>query len=397
MTRPADPYPRNLSWRPVATRLFILSQVLVMVGALSMNTLETMGRPTDPSRGLLYYVLWMQCVGMVSLIVNGSCMMLVLRRGWRRLPDAADRYARHGLFGTLPASVRWQLLGASLMSLLLSAWLAQQLCAWLLGMAWAQALPQSPPPFHVSLFNLAYGMVVVHVFEYFQDRAARSEARQRLAQQHTAEAQLHLLRSQLDPHMLFNTLSNLYELIDENPAQARALLAQLVDFLRSSLTGSRATRHALADEFKLASDYLSLMQVRMGQRLRPVLTLPQGLADLSVPAMLLQPLVENAIKHGLEKRKDGGLLHVTAAHEGGQLVLQVCNSGSVAPGHGADPLADGAAMPPREGGFGLHYVRHRLQTLYGASASLHLRHLPGSDLTEVTLRLPMQAMASATA
>ncbi len=397
MTRLADPYPPNLSWRPVGTRLFILTQVLVMVGALSMHTLETMGSSTAPARGLPYYLLWMQCVGMVSLGVNGPGTMLVLRRGWRRMPGAADRYARLGLFGSLPTSVRWELLAACVACLLLASWLAQQLCAWLLGMSWAQSLPQAPPPYHVALFNLGYGMVVVHVFEYFQDRAALSEARQRLAQQHTAEAQLHLLRSQLDPHMLFNTLSNLYELIDENPGQARALLAQLVDFLRSSLNGSRATSHPLADEFKLASDYLSLMQVRMGTRLQPVLSLPPALARLPVPAMLLQPLVENAIKHGLEKRRDGGLLSVSATQEAGQLVLQVCNTGSVPEGEAFEWSEGNSPQPQRDGGFGLHYVRHRLQALYGASASLSLRHLPGGDLTEVTLRMPLHSTGSVAA
>ena len=167
----------------------------------------------------------------------------------------------------------------------------------------------------MAFFYTLYGSLVICVYEYFHDRNTLSQAREQMARKLGAQAQLDMLRSQLDPHMLFNTLSNLYELIDESPAQARSMLAHLIDFLRSTLSGSRASVHGLAEEFRLTSDYLSLMHFRMGERLDAQLTLPEGLRDARVPAMLLQPLVENAIKHGLEPNPPGGHLTLRARIE----------------------------------------------------------------------------------
>ena len=186
--------------------------------------------------------------------------------------------------------------------------------------------------------------------------------------------------------MLFNTLSNLDDLIDESPEQAHVMLAHLIDFLRSTLSGSRVNQHALGNEFKLASDYLSLMQIRMGDRLQTSLNLPLELSEAQVPAMLLQPLVENAIKHGLETRKEGGHLDVTAQSQEGDLILQVSNSGA------SDHQAIGTeeALNGNSGGFGLQYVKDRLQALYGATASLQLQHLVEDNLTVLTLRMPLR-------
>jgi LytS/YehU family sensor histidine kinase len=205
----------------------------------------------------------------------------------------------------------------------------------------------------------------------------RSQRQLAEARAQAAEHQLRLLQAQLEPHMLFNTLANLRVLIDMDPPRAQRMLDQLIGFLRASLQASRSGSHALADEFSRLQDYLALMEVRMQERLRPVLLLPDELAALQVPPLLLQPLVENAIKHGLEPALEGGELRVSARREGPMLCLEVLDTGV---GLGA----------PAPGGtqFGLQQVRERLATRYGARAALQLTpHPQGGTLARITLPL----------
>lgn len=389
MSRPAVASPPNLTWRHVLPSMFVLNQVLLLVGALSLRAVEVLSPQNPVELGLLYYYVWLECVGFCSLLVTACPVLLVARRGWRRMPDALQSVKQNGVYGSLPVGTKWLLLLTTAGGMLLSAWLAQQLFIVIQASPWGQAhLAQTYPLFKLSLFNAAYGTLMAYVYESFQDRAAVAEARERMAQKLSAEAQLKLLRSQLDPHMLFNTLSNLYELIDESPEQARAMLLHLIGFLRSTLQGSRATEHALNEEFKLAGDYLSLMQIRMGDRLRATMDLPETLRETVVPAMLLQPLIENAIKHGLEPRKQGGELLVVASEQADSLVLQISNSGSRP--HTPDMTDDGS-------GFGLQYVKDRLLALYGDRAHFELRHFRETDTTQVTLHLPLAPTSHASA
>lgn len=179
--------------------------------------------------------------------------------------------------------------------------------------------------------------------------------------------------------MLFNTLANLRALIGLDAARAQQMLDHLDAFLRSTLAASRASTHPLQAEFDRLRDYLALMAVRMGPRLRLRLELPPALGALPVPTLVLQPLVENAIVHGLEPQVDGGELAVSARAEPGRLVLEVRDGGA-----GLDP-----ARPARSGGgFGLQQVRERLATLYGDAAGLELAPAPGGG-TCARLWLPL--------
>ena len=141
--------------------------------------------------------------------------------------------------------------------------------------------------------SLAAGVIVTYLF-WLRGRLAATHARAEAAQRVAAQTQLKLLESQLEPHMLFNTLANLRALIAVDPARAQEMLDRLIAFLRSTLSASRATLHPLAAEFERSADYLALMQVRMGARLVARLDLPPALAAHPVPPLLLQPLVENA-------------------------------------------------------------------------------------------------------
>ena len=215
----------------------------------------------------------------------------------------------------------------------------------------------------VVVVVLAASIGAVYFF-YARGRMAALEARAQAIQRSAAESQLKLLVSQLEPHMLFNTLANLRVLIGLDPARAQAMLDRLIAFLRVTLEVSRMGSHSVAAEFGCIGDYLELMRIRMGPRLQVRIDLPAELAGLPMPPLLLQPLVENAIKHGLEPQLDGGLVIVRAERDGDVLVLTVRDDGpGPGPGFGASPAG---------GGFGLLQVRERIKALYGEAASLTL-------------------------
>ena len=193
-------------------------------------------------------------------------------------------------------------------------------------------------------------------------------------------ARLRLLQAQVEPHFLFNTLANVTGLIEVEPARARRLLESLVQYLRASLPRVRAEAGTLGDELDLVSAYLEVLRLRMGERLHFVLDVPPETRKLAFPPMLLQPLVENAIHHGLEPKVAGGTVRVCAQEEGGQLRLSVEDDG-VGLGLGAGGT-----------GLGLSSVRERLAALYGTVASLEIVENAVGGVT-VRLGLPCQSSA----
>ncbi len=220
---------------------------------------------------------------------------------------------------------------------------------------------------------------------YFYTRSQRSylTARMTEASYQAAQARLKLLETQLEPHMLFNTLANLRVLIESDPPRALVMLDHLIDYLRATLNASRTSTHCLDTEFARLRDYLELMAIRMGPRLSFELSLPPELASVQVPTLLLQPLVENAIRHGLESKVAGGHITVRAQRGGAALVLEVDDTGVGMPTGGAT-----------EGGFGLTQVRERLRTMYGTAAALAmLRNQPQGAC--VRIRLPYDVTGGA--
>ena len=224
---------------------------------------------------------------------------------------------------------------------------------------------------------------VITFFFHARGRGASLEQLAATAQRDASQAQLQLLSSQLEPHMLFNTLANLRVLIALDPPRAQEMLDHLVAFMRSTLTASRGMLHPLGAEFARLNDYLALMKIRMGERLVTEVTLPDSLSELAVPTLLLQPLVENAIKHGLEPKVDGGRLVVRAAREGADLVLTVRDTGV-----GLSSVANDGTH------FGMSQARERLATLYGDDASLVLAPADDADGGVVaTVRIPLNRTA----
>ena len=225
------------------------------------------------------------------------------------------------------------------------------------------------------IITILAGAVISYYF-HTQGTSKAMTARLALIERDAAEARLKLLETQLEPHMLFNTLANLRALIAADPPAAINMLDRLNDYLRATLSGSRASAHPLAAEFERLRDYLELMTVRMGPRLVYTLDLPDSLADCAVPPLLLQPIVENSIKHGLEPRIEGGSIHVSARREGDMLVLQASDTGVGFEG-----------LPPDEPGFGMAQVRERLATAYGDAARIDFSGTPGQGARTV-LHIP---------
>lgn len=203
------------------------------------------------------------------------------------------------------------------------------------------------------------------------------KARTAAIEKQALQAQLQMLQAQVEPHMLFNTLANLQGLIAMDPPRAQRMLDQLIQYLRATLSASRSDKTVLAQEFKLVEAFLGLMKVRMGARLAYALELPEELAALTVPPMLLQPLVENAIKHGIEPKVDGGHITIRAAREGGMLELTVADTGL------------GLDSPPQDGTrVGNANLRERLKVLYDERASFEL--LPNTPQGALArIRLPL--------
>ena len=236
----------------------------------------------------------------------------------------------------------------------------------------------------VSALAFSFAFVV-----YFSQRGKAESLANEVTQ-----AQLMLLQSQLEPHMLFNTLAHLRALIGRDTARAHAMLDHLNDYLRTTLQATRLPMHQalhpLGDEFSRLGDYLSLMAIRMGPRMAFELDLPPALATASVPRFILQPLVENAIRHGLEPQVSGGRIEVQARAEGAQLLLTVRDNGSgsseLALADAAYPLQAGTA--PAGQAWGLNHVRQRLHTLYDPRAGMSITPLPTGG-TCVVLTLPL--------
>jgi sensor histidine kinase YesM len=198
-----------------------------------------------------------------------------------------------------------------------------------------------------------------------------------------AEARLRALQAQIEPHFLYNTLANVVSLIDSQPARARRMLERFIDYLRASLSASRAEHATLQGELDLAAAYLDVLGVRMEERLRWRFDRDPAASGLPLPPMLLQPLVENAIMHGIEPKLEGGEIVVRARVDDGMLCIEVADSG----------LGLRTAAPRPGGGVGLANLRERLRQLYGASAQLQLIENPAGGVTS-RLLLPLLVPSS---
>ncbi len=207
-----------------------------------------------------------------------------------------------------------------------------------------------------------------------REEAARREAR---LEAKLAEARLESLQRQLDPHFLFNTLNTVSALLERDPRGVRRVIARLSELLRHSLEHGGESEATLRNELDILSRYVEIMQVRFQGRLTVETQATGDVLNALVPSMILQPIVENAIKHGAERITDRAFITITAEHLGEELVIRVKDNG---PG-----VADG--QDERAGGVGLRNSRSRLEQLYGVGQRLTLAsHPDGGAVAE--LRVP---------
>ncbi len=259
--------------------------------------------------------------------------------------------------------------------------------AWLLlGRGWSTLLGRWRPGVleaydrMLPLLALAgfflYLLATAGCYLYLAREAGHQAERQALEAQVAArEAELKALRAQMDPHFLFNALNSVSALVGTDPQGARRMCEQLAGFLRGSLELDRAERIPLAKELALVHAYLQIERVRFGDRLRFVSEIDEAAATIEVPPLLLQPLVENALKHGIAHLVDGGTVTVQAKRRGGTVYLVVDNP--------TDP-----DRPPSPGvALGLENVRRRMQATYGERALVVVDQKP--QRFRVELRIPL--------
>lgn len=190
--------------------------------------------------------------------------------------------------------------------------------------------------------------------------AEREAAAQSAIEKALALARLRLLQAQVEPHFLYNTLASAQILARNDPPRAEAMLGHLIDYLRRSLPDAGQALSTLGDELERARAYLAIMQIRMGNRLTMKIDAASELRAVPLPPMMLQTLVENAIKHGLEPKPAGGCVWIFARRENTRVAITVADDGC-----GFDATASGTGI-----GIGLRNVRERLRLLYAADASL---------------------------
>ena len=228
------------------------------------------------------------------------------------------------------------------------------------------------PPFWFGVLNalvIYLGVIAAGIARAYSVRyRARREQTNRLERQ-LAEARLDALRRQLDPHFLFNTLNVISSLVERDPRGVRRMIARLGGLLRFSIEGAEAPEITLRQELTLLEQYLDIMQVRFQGRLEAIVQADPQTLDALVPTLILQPLVENAIKHGIERQREGGRILIETLLDGDKLVLRVTDNGAglSAPAdasNGSGPVGTGRRTP--------QHARARLAELYGTKQSFSL-------------------------
>ena len=232
-----------------------------------------------------------------------------------------------------------------------------------------------------GLGALLYGLSAVLQYLLMEvERAAAAEQRGLQAALAAQDAELRLLRTQIEPHFLFNSLNSISALTSQNPAAARKMTLQLADFFRTSLGLAGHDSIALRRELDLCRNFLAIEQVRFGARLSVEEAIEAAALDCMVPPMLIQPLVENAVKHGVAQLIEGGTVRIAARRSGAYLYLSIRND------------IDSALPAASAGGMGLANVRQRLAGLYGEQARCTINR--GAGYFSVDIILPA-AMAAA--
>jgi two-component system LytT family sensor kinase len=305
---------------------------------------------------------------------------------WALFTPAAIYLGRRFPPSASPRSWPVHLCAVAVMASISAAW-----ATWveMLLHPWAPA--QLPGPFLESWGRRLYGGTLQSLILYCfilvisfaldsRDRLARQHTEAALLSEQLSKAHLAALRRQIEPHFIFNALNSIAGLVRESRNDAAVnMIVALGDFLRRVTKDFNAPQVSLSEEVEFLGKYLDIQKMRFTSRLNVDLQVPNELRGFQVPSLILQPLVENAIKHGIAKRAEGGMVRIAAAERDWKLHLSVYNDGPL-----LEPLGESA------GGIGLSNLRTRLRLLYGQDFELLLKN-EGVSGVLVSLSLPLRA------
>lgn len=332
------------------TRLYVLCQAGGWGSFLAVETWATVALPDHTSKwGLQTELAVLAEVFALGLLITHFMRPIMRRWRWKEL----------GWKALLPRLIAMSLAASVLWNGLMALWTHV-----VLELPWNTAM--SVP--EVLMIEVCYGSTLFFVwlclyfFYHLFDRLNRSEIERFKLMTSVKEAELRALKSQVNPHFIFNSLNSLRALIGEEPERARMAVTQLANLLRYSLQSGQLETVPFEDELGIVNDYLALEQVRHEERLRLRLDIAPEALKLPVPPMLLQTLVENAVKYGISPRPEGGEIAITARSEGGALRIQVSNPGEIE--------HEGRATST---GLGLRNAADRLRLIFGERATLSLR------------------------
>ncbi|WP_332848503.1 sensor histidine kinase [Massilia sp. S19_KUP03_FR1] len=368
VAHPLDFLPFVRRWSRTPLRSIVLTCVLgMLIGAIVTTIQAAFSDKIHFSNAVVPVIVIGNSVGFT--IHGGLVLLAVLTRGWS-----------HRQSGTVRSL--YYVTAVSILSFI--------------GVALGNALLRGRNPWHyvthfqelAHVLPFTFGLaVLLLIMTSVGQRRAEAEV-QRLRQreelaataQLLAEAKLRALQAQIEPHFLYNTLANVLGLIDTQPAQARHMLERFIDFLRASLHASRAESATVGAELDLAAAYLDVLAVRMGKRLHYRIEADAAARASGIAPMLIQPLVENAVMHGLEPKIAGGTIVVRAQRSGDTLQVDIADDGV---GIGNAPARAG-------GGVGMANVKARALSVHGDGARLQLLDNPGGGAI-VRLLLPISS------
>lgn len=362
MTRPnATSPPRGSAPRILLAALAVATVVMIVDASQLYLTLRLREQPISAARAIGFALPeWLLWAALAPAIFALARRFPLGRSTWRRhLPIHAGAAVSVALFHLLlTLAISWTLDPPVEAGMTFGAYYLRVLLRW----------------FHVLLLVYAAIVGVAHAIEFSRKARARELEASRL-EARLAEARLAALRAQLQPHFLFNTLNSVASLVRKgDAAEAVRTLAGLSDVLRLALDGSNEAEVPLAREVAFAERYLAIEQIRFADRLRIEVDLPLDARDALVPNLLLQPIVENAVRHGVARRPGSGRIAITAKREGDRLAIRVRDDG---PGPGES----------RELGVGLGNTIERLRRLYGEGQRLVLQEAEGGG-AEVRVEIP---------
>lgn len=345
--------------------LFWLGLQIFLIFAFSSN------RTSEPNPNLVCTICAVTMVVALGWLITHYTRPMVARWGWKTL----------GWRALLP-----RILAVAFVQSLLWCVVGYGYYYGILGMPWTGRVSLVL----ACVFTVLNGMIMlsgwwcIYFFYHLFDRLNRLEIERLRLATSVKESELRALKSQVNPHFIFNSLNSLRALIEEDPLRARQAVTQLANLLRYSLQSGQLETVPFEDELRVVNDYLALEQVRHEERLRLRLDVAPDTLQLPIPPMLLQTLVENAVKYGISTHPEGGEIAIIARRENDSLRLQVTNPGAFDAGSTRLAKANGST------GMGLANAANRLRLLFGEQATLQLRAgEPGSVVAEAVIPLPV--------